>query len=194
MPGPAQPKLAAMYAAQGGFAETPEQVGAVFGPQYWMVSPRGNGMAYGPESFDMFGVPKPDKVVFTLRGGRLTDYLANIFAWRLCSESLMRLLDAEQAAEDDIGWIPVQVDAGTKRQRYFLFRAKPRPDLLHRTTIASPSGHPIKPVLDRALAKEHRVFLLDELGVAIIVSEEVKQKIKSAKLSGMYFHPIRAAT
>jgi len=248
--GPAQPKLAAIYAGQGGFAETPEQVGrtaflvartvATFGKategletqgiavclafhdaepifrirevaprglsartedegpvselRYWTVSPRGNGMAYGPETVDQFAVPKPGEVVFTLREGQLTDYLFNTFAWRLCSESLMRLLEAEKAPGDDVDGIPVQVDAGNKRQRYFLFRAKPRPDLLHRTTISSPPGHPIKPVLDSARAKDHRVFLLDELGVSIIVAEEVKQKIKSAKLSGMYFHPMRTAT
>jgi len=249
--GPAQPKLAAIYVAQGGYAETPEQVGrtaflvartvaafgraiegldtqglavclayhdqedilrirelaprggpaaraeaerAVSGLQFWTVNPRGKSMASGPETFDTFAVPKPDEVVFTLRGGQLTDYLFNTFAWRLCSESLMRLLEAEKAPGDDVDWIPVQVDAGTKRQRYFSFRAKPRPDLLHRTTISSPPGHPIRPVLDSALAREHRVFLVDKLGVSIIVAEEVKQKIKSAKLSGMYFHPMRTAT
>jgi hypothetical protein len=248
--GPAQPKLAAIYAAQRGFSETPEQVGrtaflvartvaafgrasegldtqglavcvafhdgepifriqelaslggpsaraeaerAVSGPQFWKVNPRGKSMASGPATFDKFAVPEPGEVVFTLRDGQLTDYLFNTFGWRLCSESLMRLLEAEKSPGDDVDWIPVQVDAGTKRQRYFLLRANPKPDLLHRTTISSQSGHPIKPILDSALAKEHRVFLLDELGVSIILAEEVKQKIKSAKLSGMYFHPMPTA-
>jgi hypothetical protein len=248
--GPGQPKLAAIYAAQGGFAETPEQVGrtaflvartvAAFGRateeldtqglavclafhdgepifrirevaprrssartedegpvsqlRYWTVSPRGNGMAYGPQTGDRFAVPKPDEVVFTFRAGTLTDYLANNFAWGLCSERLMRLLDAEKATGDDIGWIPVQVDDRAARQRYFLLRAKPRLDLLHSTTIASPSGLPIKPVLDSALAKEHRIFLLHQSSFAFIVADELKQKIKSAKLSGMYFHPMPTAT
>jgi len=249
--GPGQPKLAAIYAAQGGYAETLEHVGrtaflvartvaafgrateeldtqglavclavhdadrifrirealpragpstraeaerAVSGLQFWRVNPRAKSMASGPEMFDMFAVPKPDEAVFTLRGDPPTDYLFNTFAWRLCSEPLMRLLEAEKAPGDNVDWIPVRVDGGTKRQRYFLFRAKPRPELLHRTTISSPPGHPIKPVLDSALAKKHRVFLLDELGVSIIVADEVKQKIKSAKLSGMYFHPMPTAT
>jgi hypothetical protein len=158
-----------------------------------MIVTDGYGVAYGPNTFDRFAVPKPDEVVFTLRGGKLADYQANNFGWRLCSEPLMRLLDGEKAAVDDIGWIPVEVDAGAGRQQYFLFQAKPRTKLLHRTTITSPSGLPIKPVLDGALAREHRVFLLSQEGIAIIVAEEVKQKIRNAKLTGMEFHPVRAA-
>src|SRR6266852_6297183 len=149
------PKLAAIYAGQGGFAETPEQVGrtaflvartvATFGKategletqgiavclafhdaepifrirevaprglsartedegpvselRYWTVSPRGNGMAYGPETVDQFAVPKPGEVVFTLREGQLTDYLFNTFAWRLC----FRITDAVARGREGTG-------------------------------------------------------------------------------------------
>ncbi len=140
-----------------------------------MIITDGYGVAYGPNTFDQFAVPKPDEVIFTLRGGKLADYQANNFGWRICSEPLMRLLDGEKAAGDGIDWIPVEVDAGGRRHRYFLFQAKPRAEFLHRTTITSPSGLPIKPVLDDALARQHRVFLLSQEGIAIIVADEVKQ-------------------
>ncbi len=249
--GPAQPKLAAIYVAQGGYAETPEQVGrtaflvartvAAFGRateeldtqglgvclavhdaerifrireaaprpgpsaraeaqgaapamRHWKITFRGPGMAIGPKAFDKFSVPRPGEVVFALETGKLTDYLANNFFWRLCSEPLTRLLDGAKSAVDDVDWIPVRVDAGAKAERYFLFQAKPRPELLHPTTISSPSGLPIKPILDGAVAKRHSVLVLQRDGFDILVSEEVKRKIKSAKLTGMYFFPVRWAT
>lgn len=249
VPGPAQKKLAAIYSAQGGFAETREQVGrtsflvartiaafgraaegvetqgiavclayheedrifrireatprnpstradeeeATSGLHYWTVSPRGGGMAHGPEGIDMFAVPKPDEVVFTLEAGKLTDFLANNFAWGLCFEKLMRLLDAGKAPGDEVRWIPVQVADGAERHRYFLLRAKPRPELLHHTTIATPDGMPIKPVLDSALARAHRMFLLYKSTFMFIVADELKRRMKSAKLRGMYFHPVLTA-
>lgn len=159
-----------------------------------MIVTDGYGVAYGPDTFDRFAIPKPHEMVFTLRDGKLADYQANDFGWRLCSERLMRLLDAEKAVVDDLAWIPVEVDADGKRQRYFLFQAKPRPELLHGRTIRSPSGLPIKAVLDGGLAKQHRVFLLTQEGIAIFVAEEVKQKIRTAKLTGMEFHRVQAAT
>ena len=158
-----------------------------------MIVTNGYGIAYGPKTFDRFAIPKPNEVVMTLRGGKRADYQANNFGWRVCSEPLMRLLESEKAAGDDVAWIPLELDVGRERQPYFLLQGKPRPDFLHATTITSPSGLPMKPVLDDALASAHRVFLLTQEGTAIVVAEEVKQKIKNAKLVGMEFHRVPAA-
>jgi hypothetical protein len=125
---------------------------------------------------------------FSVDGGLLTDYLANSFAFRLCSEKLRGAIDSYRVNIDEVKWLPsvVTLPAGHEFNYWVLHFPAP-PDVLSTSESIVSGARVIKPVLDPNLVNGHRVFSFPHDSVSLIIAGILKTAIETAGCSGMKF-------
>jgi hypothetical protein len=102
------------------------------------------------------------------------------------------IIDGLKHENDDIQWLSVRVSNsyGDNKDYYALHLVK-RLNILDeaKTRFAGKAQNMvIKPHLKQSSIKESKVFTFDKsLGVAVIVSEDIRDKLKEAKCTGIDF-------
>ncbi len=126
---------------------------------------------------------------FTLEEGTIvTDYLANSFAFRLCSERLRDVIDRNRSKDDEVQWLaaPVKARDGVDLL-YWVLHFPNDVDVLNasRTLISGPVI--VKAYLDPNRVANHRVMSLPRDSVSLIVADQVKRAVQTAGSTGMKF-------
>lgn len=125
---------------------------------------------------------------FRLGKGIVTDYLANSFAIRLCSERLRNVIDRNRGEDDSLQWLPATVDSlDGKEAPYWVLHFPDVPNVLNvsRSVMAGPMI--VKAFLDASLVNEHRVFSFPNESLRLIVAGIVRAAIEDNGCSGMKF-------
>lgn len=122
--------------------------------------------------------------------GVLVDYLANSFAFRLCSDRLCDVLSTHAAESDSIQWLPATVVAsGGHELAYWVLHFPEAPSVLHAGSITS-GPVIVKAVLDSNLVDGHRLFGLPRDSLRLIMADELRSEIEFSGLTGMKFSPV----
>jgi hypothetical protein len=129
---------------------------------------------------------------FQLEPGEISDYLGNSFAYRLCSEKLMAILETARARIDSVQWLPAVVTRDGVDHRYSILHFPEVPEVLDlsRTLMAGPVI--VKAHLDRKLVDGHRLFGFPEETVRLVVADDVKRQIEAGSCSGIVFSSVPA--
>jgi len=131
---------------------------------------------------------------FVLDEGVQVDYLANSFAFRLCSQKLRDVIDGNSAKEDVVQWLPAVVTGvdGVEMVHWVLHFPDP-PEVLNvsKTLMAGPVI--VKACLDAALVAGHQVFGFPNESVRLIVAGDVRRAIERTGCTGMAFSRVPMA-
>jgi hypothetical protein len=131
---------------------------------------------------------------FVLDGGIVVDYLANSYAFRLCSQRLRDVIDSQRGDGDTLQWLPVAaIDRAGTDLLYWVLHFPEVPDVIHRTKSVFSGSVMVKACLDAELIAGHRVFTLSHYGVYLVVADQVKDAIKQAGCSGLQFSKVPMA-
>jgi hypothetical protein len=132
-------------------------------------------------------------VRFELGPGELADYLANSFAWRLCSTKLRDLLDKSRAAIDGIQWLPTTVTLpdGTELP-FWVLHLPNAADVIDKSKSVIAGPVLVKAHLDRRLVDGHRLFGFPNDSVRVIVADDIRRRIMAAACTGMTFSRVPA--
>ena len=127
-------------------------------------------------------------------GGKITDYLANSFAFRLCSERLRDVLESNRGKDDVVQWLETIVKRpnGTDA-RYWAVHFPEAANVidLEKSTPAGPVI--LKAVLDPDLVTGRRLLGFPGESVRLIVAADVKRAIDVAQCTGMAFSAVPMA-
>lgn len=160
----------------------------------------GFGAAYAPDrSDDAFFLPYSgvvgewSTIKLNLSRGSFPDYLGSDLGCRLCSESLMRILQTMASDSDDLQWLDVLVRADNESRHYFILHFPNPPDVINKTLSILADDFVVKPVLSRQATSGHRVFGFPGGGnLPLFVSQRVKEAIESARCTNIEFLEVRA--
>jgi hypothetical protein len=120
---------------------------------------------------------------FVLDGGIVVDYLANTFAFRLCSQRLRDVIDSHRGDRDTVQWLhAVAVDRGGAELSYWVLHFPEVPDVLNKTKSVFSGSVMIKACLDAEQVAGHRVFTLSHYGVYLVVADQVRDAIRQAPM------------
>lgn len=131
---------------------------------------------------------------FELDDGLLVDYLANSYAFRLCSERLRDVIELGRDQSDVLQWLPTAVkQPDGKELSYWVlhFPEVPRVIDVSKSVMAGPMI--IKARLDAKLVDGHRVFSFPNEDLRLIVAGEIKDSIERADCTGMKFSKVPMA-
>jgi hypothetical protein len=131
---------------------------------------------------------------FELKPGLLVDYLANRFAFRLCSERLREVIEQGRDQGDVVQWLPALVRTpGGKELPHWILHFPEVPDVLNKSKTVFAGPMVVKAVLDSNLVDGHRVFSFPNEDLRLIIATEVKEAIEGAGCSGMTFSRVPIA-
>lgn len=123
-----------------------------------------------------------------VEGGLVTDYLANSFAFRLCSEKLRGAIDSNRPQVDEVQWLPAVVTLPEGYiAKYWVLHFPAPPAVLSTSKSIVSGSRVIKPVLDANLVDGHRVFSFPHDSVSLIIAAPLKTAIETARCSGIKF-------
>jgi hypothetical protein len=130
---------------------------------------------------------------FEVGEGIVTDYLANNYAFRLCSERLRHIIDRNRGS-DEVQWLSAIVRArdGTE-MRYSILHLPAAPRVLNVSKSIMSGPMIVKACLDASLVNGHRVFSFPNESVRLIVASLVKAAIDAAGCSGIKFSKVPVA-
>ena len=126
--------------------------------------------------------------------GLIVDYLANTYAFRLCSSRLRDIIEAGRGKDDVIQWLPTVVTRHDGVDLpYWILHFPEVPMVLNaaRSVMAGPMI--VKACLDARLVAGHQVLSFPNDSVRLVVASEVKGAIEGAGCSGMKFSKIPVA-
>ncbi len=131
-------------------------------------------------------------VDFIIDKGSFVDYQANIEYWHLCSNKMKSIIDSLKHKDDDIQWLSVKLfnSYGDNKDYYALHLVKQLNILDEaKTRFAGKAKNiVIKPHLKQANIANSKVFTFDKsLGVAVILSEDIKDALNNVKCIGIDF-------
>jgi len=132
-------------------------------------------------------------VRFELGPGELPDYLANSFAWRLCSTKLRDLLDRSRAPIDEIQWLPTTVtlpDGG--ELPFWVLHFPDAAEVINKSKSVMSGPVLVKAHLDRRLVDGHQLFGFPNESVRVIVADDIRRGIVAAACTGMSFSRVPA--
>lgn len=128
------------------------------------------------------------------QGSIVTDYLANSFAFRLCSERLRDVIDQNKGIDDDVQWLPTTVEWPKGQQMsYWVLHFPTYPDVMNKTRTVTSGPVIVKAYLDPGLVRGHRVFSRPRDSVSLIVADSVRKAISRSGCSGMTFSKVPMA-
>jgi len=131
---------------------------------------------------------------FELQPGLLVDYLANSFAFRLCSERLREVIEQGRGQGDVLQWLPALVKTRDGQELPCWILHFPQvPDVLNRSKTVFAGPMIVKACLDANLVEGYRVFSFPNEDLRLIVADEVKDAIEKAGCSGMKFSRVPIA-
>jgi hypothetical protein len=131
---------------------------------------------------------------FVLDSGIVADYLANTYAFRLCSQRLRDVIDSHRGDGDMVQWLPaVAVNRVGAELPYWVLHFPEVPDVIHKTKSVFSGSVMVKACLDAAVVAGHRVFTLSHYGVYLVVADQVKDAIRQAGFSGLEFSKVPMA-
>jgi hypothetical protein len=131
---------------------------------------------------------------FELDEGAVVDYLANTFAYRLCSERLRDVLEGGRGAPDVVQWLSaIVVDQRGRELPYWVLHFPTVPQVLNRSRSLLAGPMVVKAVLDRQLIDGHRLLTLPKDLTTLMLADQVKSAIEAAGCTGMKFSPIPMA-
>ena len=132
-------------------------------------------------------------VRFELGPGELADYVANSFAWRLCSTKLRDLLDRSRAAIDEIQWLPTTVTLPDGAELpFWVLHFPDAADVIDKSKSVMSGPVLVKAHLDRRLIDGHRLFGFPNESVGVIVADDIRRGIVAAGCTGMTFSKVPA--
>jgi hypothetical protein len=133
------------------------------------------------------------EVRFELGPGELADYLANSFAWRLCSTKLRDLFDKSRAAIDGIQWLPTRVILPDGAELpFWVLHFPDAPDVIDKSKSVMAGPDLVKAHLDRRLGDGHRLFGFPNESVRVVVADNIRRGIAAAACTGMTFSRVPA--
>ncbi len=125
--------------------------------------------------------------------GKEVDYLANSFAFRLCSQRLQAAIDQSRSPVDVLNWLPCRV---VRRDRsvvaYSILHFPEVPDVLDHDKSIHSGPVLVKAVLNKQLAERHHVFGFPRDSLRLIVNEALRTTIENMGLTGMTFSKVAA--
>jgi hypothetical protein len=131
---------------------------------------------------------------FVLDGGIVVDYLANTYAFRLCSQRLRDVIDSQRGDGDVLQWLPVvAIDRRGAELPYWVLHFPEVPDVINKAKSVFSGSVMIKACLDAEHVAGHRVFTLSHYGVYLVVADQVKDAIRQAGCSGLEFSKVPMA-
>ena len=131
---------------------------------------------------------------FQLGKGIVVDYLANSFAYRLCSDVLRRTLDSRRSPVDVVQWLPAIVsDPMGKELPYSILHFPEVPNVLNLTKSVLSGPMIVKAWLDGRLVDGHRIFSFPQDTLRLVIAGEVKAAIESSRCTGMKFSRVPVA-
>ena len=153
-----------------------------------------------------------DVLRLELGEGVVVDYLANTFAFRLCSQRLRDVIDRSLSALDVVQWLPVVVkDREQTELPYWVLHFPEAPSVINmsksvlyfpdpkvvasRPVVAMDSPTATDPVvvkacLDANLVANRRVFGFPKDSIHLVVAGDVKNEIQRAECTGMTFSKV----
>lgn len=123
------------------------------------------------------------------------DYQPNTLAWILLSERCKNILVSFLKSADLITWLPVSISDEQEVRTYFIPRFDQKPDILDEknSVYDDELALYISMKFDREKVANFPVFvepdMFWEIPTSIIVSEEVRDKLVTAKVTGLEFSP-----
>lgn len=133
------------------------------------------------------------EVRFDLGPGELADYLANSFAWRLCSTKLRDLLDKSHAAVDGIQWLSTRVTLPDGAELpFWVLHFPDAADVVDKSKSVMAGPVLVKAHLDRRLVDGHRLFGFPNESVRVVVADDIRRGIVAAGCTGMTFSRVPA--
>ncbi len=134
-------------------------------------------------------------VTFELRGGILTDYLANDLGWELCSQLLRSIIDQHASPNDAYEWLEnIVVDQDGIHHSYYALYIPDPPDVLDEEWTdygrnadgTIDKSCIIAPILQRSKLNDHGIFRPRDSSI-VFLNESVVKAIRKAKCTGMKF-------
>lgn len=128
---------------------------------------------------------------FQVGDGLITDYLANSFAFRLCSIRLRETLDSHRAPADIVQWLPAIVTTHMGQElTYSILHFPEVPNVLNlgKSILAGPMI--VKACLDRELVDGHRIFSFPQETLRLVIADDVKKAVETAGCGGMKFSKV----
>ena len=131
---------------------------------------------------------------FKLDKGIVVDYLANSFAYRLCSDHLRRTLDRERTPVDVVQWLSAVVsDPMGNELPYSILHFPEVPNVLNLTRSVLSGPMIVKACLDSHLVDGHRIFSFPQETLRLVIAAEVKAAVESSRCTGMKFSKVPVA-
>ncbi len=131
---------------------------------------------------------------FQLQEGEFQDYLANSLAWPMMSELLKNIIDENITENIEPSWIIAIVNYNKDKTPYYIPYFKTNPDVLdnEKTIFAGDSDFVVKAHLSFNKVHNLSIFPLPDIPFTsrIIIAQELKEKIKEQKLTGMVFEEV----
>jgi len=131
---------------------------------------------------------------FQLGPGLASDYLANSFAFRLCSDRLRNVLEEARGSVDMIQWLPARVwERNGPELVYWVlhFPVVTPVTSASKTKMAGPVI--VKAVLDANLVEGHRIFSFPNDSVSLVLARHVKEAIEKSGCTGTEFSKLPIA-
>ena len=131
---------------------------------------------------------------FTLGEGVQTDYLANSFAIRLCSQKLREVIDGARGRDDVVQWLPAVVIGrdGVEMPHWVLHFPEP-PEVLNVSKSLMAGAFIVNACLDPNLVAGLKVFGFPNEDLRLLVAYDVRRAIERAGCTGMAFSRVPMA-
>lgn len=120
------------------------------------------------------------------------DYMPNSNAWPLFSHRMMEIIADSVSGSEKLRWILCHISHDTESKDYYVPCFQKQFDILDNDKcIYYKTGRIIKPVYAYSKIKEYRIFptydynLWHDISPEIFISDDVRKKIKKAKLIGL---------
>lgn len=129
-------------------------------------------------------------VMMRLCDGGFPDYLSSDLGGRICSERLKTILSQGASSKDVLQWLEVSVKTGRTVKNYHILHFPRPPCVLNADkTVFAGDDFVVKAVLCAKAIEPHSVFCYPKNeGIALFVSENVKQAIEKARCTGIDFY------
>jgi hypothetical protein len=129
---------------------------------------------------------------FSLEDGGFADYQGNSPVFRMCSLKMKIILDENKGPEDEIQWLKsfVKGEHGEEREYYILHFPQFYDTVDWEKSIVHKNEphRVIKPVFSRKkIEGKHKVFNYPESTLGIVITEDIKKKLETAKCTCIVF-------
>ncbi|MBT1688997.1 imm11 family protein [Dawidia soli] len=124
------------------------------------------------------------------------DYLLNSLRWPLMSPKMRNVIEQNLTSAEKIDWIAANVYGGDEKRTYYILRFTEENDVLDsiKTKFVEGSNIMILPYYSIAKVEGLALFgvpgMFWEITASIYVSENMKNALQSAKLTGVKFEKI----